>query len=509
MKAIMVMYDSLRRDLLGCNGGPIPTPNFQRLKEHTVSFECSYVGSLPCMPARRELHTGRYNFLHRDWGPMEPYDDSMPELLKKNNVHTRLVTDHYHYFEDGGCTYHSRYSDWALYRGQETDTWVSDLTPRETGYAPCLIVNDKMTGTLAAMRRTGGWQNMANRKFVKEESDFPMHKTFDDGIDFLERNGHYDNWFLQIETFDPHEPFTEPEKDKAKYFSPDAPCSEVDWPSYAAVEESPEMIENLRKHYYALTEFCDRQLGRVLDKMDELDLWEDTMLIVNTDHGFFLSEHGWWGKGPMPNYEELVHTPLWIWDPRFGRKDEKCGMLVQTIDLAPTLLDYFGVEIPKDMLGKPLHSAILGESPIHEYVLFGYKGSAIGITDGRFVLLHAVADFGVQTCDYTLMPTRMRSMFSCEQLQGASLAKPFTFTKGVPVLKVPAEPNPRFAYSQKEGEDLLFDLKTDPKQEHPLTNEEKRQELLTAMAKLVYENDAPDEIYERYALEKPQRGADT
>ena len=54
--------------------------------------------------------------------------------------------------------------------------------------------------------------------------------------------------------------------------------------------------------------------------MDELDLWKDTMLIVNTDHGFFLSEHGYWGKGGSPNYEELVHTPLFIWDPRSGRK---------------------------------------------------------------------------------------------------------------------------------------------------------------------------------------------
>lgn len=83
MKALMVMYDSLRRDLLSVYGGPIPAPNFERLAAHTVCFDKSYVGSLPCMPARRELHTGRYNFLHRSWGPMEPYDDSMPEILKK------------------------------------------------------------------------------------------------------------------------------------------------------------------------------------------------------------------------------------------------------------------------------------------------------------------------------------------------------------------------------------------------------------------------------------------
>lgn len=62
MKALMVMYDSLRRDLLSVYGGPIPAPNFERLAAHTVCFDKSYVGSLPCMPARRELHTGRSTF---------------------------------------------------------------------------------------------------------------------------------------------------------------------------------------------------------------------------------------------------------------------------------------------------------------------------------------------------------------------------------------------------------------------------------------------------------------
>ena len=164
MKALMVMYDSLRRDLLSVYGGPIPAPNFERLAAHTVCFDKSYVGSLPCMPARRELHTGRYNFLHRSWGPMEPYDDSMPEILKKHGIHSRLATDHYHYVEDGGCTYHSRYSSWSCYRGQESDNWVADLAPTPTEFAPNQLSPEGATGTLREMRRHGGWQNMHNRE---------------------------------------------------------------------------------------------------------------------------------------------------------------------------------------------------------------------------------------------------------------------------------------------------------------------------------------------------------
>ena len=110
MRVLMVMFDSLNRDMLEPYGGNlVKTPNFTRMAEHSVTFDNCYAGSLPCMPARRELHTGRYNFLHRSWGPLEPFDDSMPEILNRHHIHSHLVTDHYHYFEDGGAKYHTHY----------------------------------------------------------------------------------------------------------------------------------------------------------------------------------------------------------------------------------------------------------------------------------------------------------------------------------------------------------------------------------------------------------------
>ena len=119
MKAVMVMYDSLNRHMLptyDCDW--TLAPNFIRLGERAVTFDNHYVGSMPCMPARRELHTGRHNFLHRSWGPHEPFDDSTFTILKRNGVYTHLVSDHYHYWEDGGATYHHRYSSWENMRGQ-------------------------------------------------------------------------------------------------------------------------------------------------------------------------------------------------------------------------------------------------------------------------------------------------------------------------------------------------------------------------------------------------------
>ena len=132
MKAIMMMFDSLNRDFLSAYGCDwTKTPNFRRLAEKSVTFDNSYVGSLPCMPARRELHTGRYNFLHRSWGPIEPFDDSMPEILKKAGVYTQLISDHYHYWEDGGATYHHRYNSWEIVRGQEGDQWKGQVREPE------------------------------------------------------------------------------------------------------------------------------------------------------------------------------------------------------------------------------------------------------------------------------------------------------------------------------------------------------------------------------------------
>src|SRR6478736_4623536 len=119
MRAIMVMFDSLNRRLLPNFGASeIEAPNFERLARLSVTFDNCYAGSMPCMPARREMHTGRYNFLHRRWGPMAPFAGSMPQLLGEAGVHTHLISEHPHQWEDGGGRYDARYATWEFFRGQ-------------------------------------------------------------------------------------------------------------------------------------------------------------------------------------------------------------------------------------------------------------------------------------------------------------------------------------------------------------------------------------------------------
>lgn len=506
MKIIMITYDSLNRHMLPNYGNDwVKAPNFQRLGEKAVMFTNSYCGSMPCMPARRELHTGRYNFLHRPWGPMEPYDDSMPEILVKRGYHTHLVSDHSHYWEDGGATYHTRYSTWECNRGQEGDPWKSMICPPE------------MPAHMGSL-----WQqDWVNRQFIQKIEDMPQTKTFSGGIEFLDLNHAQDNWFLHIETFDPHEPFyAMPEFQKMYESNYEGPL--FDWPPYREVlEEEKPYVYHVRNMYAALLTICDQSLGKILDKMDQYNLWEDTLLIVNTDHGFFIGEHDYWGKGiNVYMKEEVAHTPLFIYDP-ISRKSGKNDALVQTIDLAPTILDYCGIEKTKDMQGISLLNTIRNAAPGHESIIFGVFGAQITCVDGRYKYVLAPNKENWPLYHYLLMPTHMRAMYDPKEFEGMELGRAFSFTKNIRLLKLAdfnyiggnisktekcknkilGEVLPHEAWPQ-ELKTVLYDLKEDPYEEHPIENMGVIKRLRIQMVNLMKENDAPEEQYIRMGLEK-------
>src|SRR5699024_9466555 len=146
-------------------------------------------------------------------------------------------------------------------------------------------------------------QDQVNRAYLAAEADHPQLLTFDAGLGFIATNHAADNWFLQIETFDPHEPFFSYE-DYRKLYPDDYDGLQFDWPDYRQVTEDASQVEHLRNAYAALLTMCDTSLGRVLDAMDSYQMWDDTMLIVCTDHGLLLGEHDWWGKNAPPFYDE-------------------------------------------------------------------------------------------------------------------------------------------------------------------------------------------------------------
>ena len=490
MKAIMVMFDSLNRHFLEpyetITG--TKTPNFLELARRTVQFERCYVGSMPCMPARRELHTGRYNFLHAPWGYIEPFDVSVPQLLTENGVHTHLVSDHYHYWENSGANYHCHFKTWDAVRGQEGDPWIARVggmdTPRR---------NRRVLGPMKDLSQ----QDVINRTLWNDHEELrPMHRTFSGGLEFLANNKDEDNWFLTIETFDPHEPFDAPPRIKELY--PDEYQGPLfDWDPYGPVTETPEEVAHLRACYQALVTYCDEQLGRVMQFMDKNQMWDDTLLIVTSDHGHLLSEHGFWAKNYMPVYNELAHIPLFIWDPRNPVKGVQRQALVQTIDIPATLLDYFNMAPPASMQGKSIVPVIKNDEPIREGGLFGYFGQMTCMVLDDFIFMRApITADNSPLYQYTWMLHNSAGIDG----KGEFDYTWFSFSKELPVPKIPVKAREIHPTQRK---DLMFNLREDPHQEHPIEDEALREKMCQKMAVLMKESDAPEEQFVRMGLRLP------
>lgn len=487
MRAVLVMYDSLNKRFLGPYGNQwIKTPNFDRLAEHAVTFDNFYAGSLPCMPARRELHTGRLNFLHRGWSPCEPFDESMPQILRENGVYSHLITDHCHYWDDGGANYQNRFSSFSFVRGQEGDRWAPDVA----GY----------DGTRRA-------QDRANRAQMQREEDHYHVRCFRQGEQFILDNLERDNWYLQLEYFDPHEPFFVPERFKRMYT--DLP-DDLDWPAYRPVKAGEEgQVRQNVINYAALVTMCDEYLGKLLDLFDAYDLWKDTMLIVNTDHGYFLGEKGFMGKNYMPVYDEIGNLPFFIHHPAHSNEDgSRRSALAQTPDIPVTLLEWFEKPAGAHMLGQPLEPVLQSDAAIHEAVLYGYHGMHVNVTDGRYTYMRAA-----QTPDngplyqYTLMPWHIAKPMAKEEIKQAmpTLYAGFDFNDHVPMLKIPVDERYdkkryyRYSDHMNYGT-LLFERQEDPYQENPLSNEGVEKRMCALMVALMQYNEAPEEQYFRLGL---------
>lgn len=503
MRTIFVLFDSLNRSALGCYGGSIDTPNFDRLAAKSAVFDNHYIGSMPCMPARRDMHTGRLNFLHRSWGPLEPFDDSFVVKMRENGIYTHLTSDHNHYFEDGGATYHNRFNTYDFIRGQESDAWVAMVKPplerfRET-------YHERQFGGARSPQRI---QGMINETRFKADKDFPIHQCFDAALDFLDMNGAEDDWFLQLECFDPHEPFAAPESFR-EAFKTNYTGPMYTWPQYRnSSDDTAEEIAEVRSNYGALVAFCDQQLGRLIDHLDEHDMWKDTCIVLTTDHGFMLGEHDWWGKLRMPFFNEIANIPLMIHDPRtsLGRGG-RVGALTQAIDLAPTLLDIYGIAPSEHTLGSSMLPLVRGETDaIRELAIYGVFGGAINATDGRYTYFLYPDDMEEKPIfEYTLMPMHSTSLFEVRELEHAELVRGFNFTKGAPLLKVPALKDSKRPPMQGGGfaetRSRLYDLSVDPLQENPFRSQDIEERLNRDVGREMDRHEVPAEAYTRFGLQ--------
>ncbi len=505
MRTIFLLFDSLNRRALECYGGTaVPTPNFDRLARRSVVFDNHYVGSLPCIPARRDMHTGRLNFLHNQWGPLEPYDDTYPLILERSGVYSHLVTDHYHYFEDGGVCYHGRYSSFEFNRGQEKDKWKAlvdmPVDAWRSRYHEIRFADSRDVELNVV--------NFVNREYIRDEADYPTAQNTRHAIEFLETNRGADDWLLQVEYYDPHEPFIAPERFR-EGLDTDYEGPILDWPRYRKVVESDAEAAELRANYFASVRMLDEYLGKILDTLDRLDMWKDTAVILTTDHGFMLGEHEWWGKNRMPFYNEVCNIPLMIYHPdHAGAGGQRRSALTQTIDLMPTLLSLHGATIPTDVQGHDLLPVIADDHPVRDACIYGMFGAAVNVTDGRYTCFRYPSDIDHQELyQYTVMPTHMRTLYDPSEFNGMTLAGPFRFTKGMQLMRIPAgansEGSPMKGQTIEETATVLYDLRADPAQLHPITDPAVEKRLETSMYATMRALDAPGEAYRRLDLPIP------
>ncbi|MCZ7645464.1 MAG: sulfatase [Planctomycetota bacterium] len=489
MKTLLILLDTLRRDYLRCYGNDwVHSPNLTRLAERSVVFENHWVGSLPCMPARREFMTGRHNFLHRTWGPIEPFDDVLPIELEQRKVFSHLITDHYHYFELGGENYHTCFDTWDFYRGQESDPWVS------------LVDAAAMPETLSKRMNMQNWKNRS--KQLKEE-DFSAARTAQAAVRWLEENKAADHWFMQVEIFDPHEPFYCAPKYRELYGDAwDGPL--FDWPAYDEVKESPEAVAHIRKCYAGLLTMTDAWVGKIFDTLDALDLWKDTLVILSTDHGTMLAEHDYWMKNYMPVYNEIAHIPLLVHLPGSRKGGTRCGALTQSVDVMPTILEHHGCTIPPHVYGHSFLKALEGQ-PTRQDAIFGYFGKALNLVDGKHVYMrNPVSKGDAPIYEYTAMPARSTWFRNRDQYDKIEMGRYFGHAYNMPLYKIPGGGGPP---KHHEGEPSyaarhqLWDLEQDYKQAAPLDNPALEKRLAERIRAHMQACEAPVEQYARLGLE--------
>ncbi len=493
MRVVTLMFDTLRRDILPQYGGGLDLPNFKRLEEKTITFDNFYAGSLPCMPARREMLTGHPNFLHRGWSPLEPFDVAFTEVLKKQGIYSHLVTDHQHYWEDGGATYHNRYNSYEFVRGQEGDLYKGHVNP------PTDILKNKKIFDINDPQRNNMYvHDEINRMYMKEEADFPQSQCVELGLEFLEKNKEAENWYLQVECFDPHEPFFVPDRFK-DMVDLDLKNETHDWPGYESTRsmDNPLNIEIGSKKYQALLYMIDESLGKFLDFFDENNMWENTALILNTDHGFIFGEKEWSGKSCMPVYEELAHTPFAIHIPDSELNGTHVDVIAQTYDIAQTMYSLFEVEDAPETFGRSLVELAMADDRKYGYT--GYFAGHVNIFDKRYTYMRgAVRPDNMPLKEYTLMPMRMRRIFNKDEFNNATLTNGFSYFKDWKVLEVDSK---EMFYSPFASGNLLFDRKEDPKQLQPIDDVQLEAVYVNALKTFFSVVDAPQSQYERLGLD--------
>lgn len=415
MNVILFMADQMRGDCMGCMGNDaIKTPHLDMLAAQGTLFTRAYTPSASCVPARACLLTGmdpwHTGILGMGSG-MKPisdrYEHTLPGELSAAGYHTCAVGKNHFTPQRALNGYHATILDEST--RQIDRGFVSDYVE---WYG-------KQTGDPDGFWDTGlNWNGWLGRPFHADETLHPTHWTADRAIEFLKKRDPGKPFFLKCSFARPHSPYDAPQVYYDMYKDRELPAPYVgDWSDcndvpYDALQvnawrgrQKPEDIHTARALYYGNVTFIDHSIGRVLNQLTKLGLYNDTMIIFTSDHGDMLGDHHLWRK--TYGYEGSSHIPMLI-KPALGQglPMQKCDRVVTLSDIMPTVLDAAGVTIPNTCDGASMMPLVRGEdADWRETVIcehcacYSPEQENVFVTDGHHKLIFFPLDGSLQLFD--------------------------------------------------------------------------------------------------------------
>ncbi len=406
---LFIMFDQLRFDYLSCAGHPhLQTPHIDGLAAEGVRFSRAYVQSPVCGASRMSFYTGRYVHSHgATWNnvPLKVGERTLGDHLRATGMDCVLVGKTHMKADDEGMAGLGIPRDSVI--GARVAECGFDVYERDDGMRP--EGPDGMYDPHGAERynawlRDKGyeaenpWHDFANsgrhengdvasgwflknaRKAatIREEDSETPYMT-GRAIEFMEQAGDKP-WCLHLSYIKPHWPYIAPAPYNDMYGPQhvqrairDEGEREDPHPVYRAFMEGrigkafsrDEVREAVIPAYMGLVKQCDDQMGRLFAWLKETGRWDDTLIVVTSDHGDYLGDH-WLGEKDL-FHEPSVKVPLIIRDPRAeadAARGTVCDALVEGIDLAPTFLEVAGGEAKPHILeGRSLAPFLRGEAP--------------------------------------------------------------------------------------------------------------------------------------------------
>jgi len=361
------MSDDLNTALSGYGHPQCKTPNLDRLAATGVSFTRAYCQFPICGPSRASIMTGQYpekNGVLGNGGKVKEDRVTLPRLFRNNGYWVGRVGKIYHLGVPGeamgGLAASDHAPSWEYTHNVHA---MESLTP---GKAEDLAGPDS-THLYAELREEWKRREPGIKKLMipgnHQGSDPVVVETADDNsiladgtsanvaIDILRERAEKDQpFFLGVGFLRPHAPYVAPEKDIAQYdyreiITPQVPKDDhEDIPPQARGSDmQPDEIkrQKIRRGYYGSVSYMDRQVGRLLDELDRLDLRKNTIVVFASDHGYLLGEHNLWKKNQL--WEEAMRVPLIISAPEQSARGAECRHLVELVDLYPTVQELAGL----------------------------------------------------------------------------------------------------------------------------------------------------------------------